>query len=91
MLNGVGVVPKYQGVGANAVLYTELVKILKSTDFAFQHADYVQVADTNIESLRDAIAIRMKWFGIRRSCPAGWASSGTGGSCSPPIGDAVLT
>ena len=61
-LNGVGVIPKYQGVGANAVLYTELVKILKSADSGFQHADYVQVADTNVESLRDAVAIRMEWF-----------------------------
>jgi L-amino acid N-acyltransferase YncA len=60
--NGVGVLPKYQGMGANAVLYAELAKTFMANDFQFLHGDYVQVAETNLESLGDAIALQMEWF-----------------------------
>jgi hypothetical protein len=60
--NGVGVLPKYQGMGANAVLYTELAKTFMTNDFQFIHGDYVQVADTNLESLGDALALQMEWY-----------------------------
>jgi hypothetical protein len=54
--NGVGVIPEYQGVGANAVLYTELAKTFKDNRFRFEHGDLVQVAETNIHSLGDFAA-----------------------------------
>ncbi len=51
--NGVGLLPEYQGMGANAILYVELGKTLR--DYArFEHGDYVQVAETNLPSLGDA-------------------------------------
>jgi hypothetical protein len=60
--NGVGVLPKYQGMGANALLYTELAKTFMTKDSQFLHGDYVQVAETNLPSLGDAIAMQMEWF-----------------------------
>ena len=60
--NGVGVLPAYQGAGANAVLYTELAQTFKHSAFQFQHGDVVQVAETNMESLGDATAMNMVWY-----------------------------
>jgi GNAT superfamily N-acetyltransferase len=51
-LNGVGLLPEYQGFGANAILYTELAKTLR--EYGFKYGDYVQVAETNLASLGDA-------------------------------------
>lgn len=58
--NGAGILPKYQGVGANVVLYTELAKTV--LDFGFQHADLVQVAETNIESKGEVAAVGGEWY-----------------------------
>ena len=52
--NGVGVIPKYQGLGANAVLYSELAKTFEASGLQFEHGDYVQVAEINLQSLGDA-------------------------------------
>jgi hypothetical protein len=60
--NGVGVLPRYQGMGANAILYAELAKMFKTNNSQFKHGDYVQVADTNVESLGDAMALQMEWY-----------------------------
>ncbi len=61
--NGVGVIPRYQGVGANAVLYSELAKTFAHGKFRFQHADFVQVAENNVESLGDAASVlRLPWY-----------------------------
>ncbi len=58
--NGVGLLPEHQGVGANAVLYTELADSV--SEFGFEHADLVQVADTNIESMGEVEAVRGEWY-----------------------------
>ncbi len=51
--NGVGLLPEYQGMGANTILYVELGKTLR--DYGrFEHGDYVQVAETNLPSFGDA-------------------------------------
>lgn len=52
--NGVGVIPEYQGLGANAVLYSELAKTFEAYGSQFEHGDYVQVAEINLQSLGDA-------------------------------------
>jgi hypothetical protein len=64
--NGVGILPRYQGVGANAVLYQELVKTIRSDAFHFEHADFVQAAENNIHSLGDANAIGVSWYKTHR-------------------------
>jgi hypothetical protein len=60
--NGVGVLPKFQGFGANAVLYAELAQTFQDSAFQFRHGDVVQVAETNMESLGDATAMNMVWY-----------------------------
>ena len=61
--NGVGVTPQYQGAGANAVLYSELAKTFAHSHFRFEHADFVQVAEDNVESLGDAASVlHLPWY-----------------------------
>ena len=64
--NGVGVLPEYQGAGANAVLYTELARTFKDNRFRFEHGDLVQVAETNVESLGDFSAAAPKLYKTHR-------------------------
>jgi len=58
--NGLALLPKYQGIGANAVLYAELVKSIKS--FQFEHGDLVQVDESNTASMRDMAAMGAEWY-----------------------------
>ncbi len=58
--NGVGLLPVHQGVGANAVLYTELTKSV--SEFGFEHADLVQVAENNVESRGEVEALGGEWY-----------------------------
>lgn len=60
-LNGVGLLPQYQGVGANAILYVELAKSIDEFP-QFHHADFAQVAETNLKSLGDVTAIGVHWY-----------------------------
>ena len=50
-LNGAGVLPEYQGIGGNALLYVEMEKTLH--DFQFEHADLTQVAETAVQMRHD--------------------------------------
>jgi GNAT superfamily N-acetyltransferase len=50
-LNGVGVLPEYQGAGGNALLYVEMEKTLH--DFQYEHADLTQVAETAVQMRHD--------------------------------------
>jgi hypothetical protein len=59
-LNGMGLIAEHRGVGANAVLYTELAKSVK--DFGFDHADVVQVEEQNTKSLAEMAAIGVEWY-----------------------------
>jgi hypothetical protein len=58
--NGVGLLPEHQGVGANAVLYAELAKSVQAFDF--EHADLVQVAENNVESMGEVEALDAEWY-----------------------------
>jgi ribosomal protein S18 acetylase RimI-like enzyme len=44
VINGAGILPEYQRLGGNALLYYELERTAKSRDFS--HADLTQVAET---------------------------------------------
>lgn len=59
-INGMGLLPKYQGVGANAVLYVELADTLEQSQFV--HGDFAQVAETNLKSMGDVSAIGVHWY-----------------------------
>jgi len=58
--NGTGLLPGHRGVGANAVLYTEMANTVKH--YGFEHADIVQVEEKNIKSLGDMKAIGVEWY-----------------------------
>jgi len=60
LVNGVGLLPKYQGLGANAVLYTEMVKTLETRPVEL--CDVAYVAETNQKSMRDMEALGVKWY-----------------------------
>ncbi len=57
--NGTGLLPGHRGVGANAVLYTEMARTIQK--FGFKHADVVQIEEQNIKSMGDMSAIGVQW------------------------------
>lgn len=58
--NGTGLLQGHRGVGANAVLYTEMARSIR--EFGFDHADVVQVEERNIKSMGDMTAIGVRWY-----------------------------
>ncbi len=64
ILNGVGVLPEYQGRGANAVMYTELARMI--TDSQYWHADLVQVGTENTRSMNDQLTFGAEWVKTHR-------------------------
>ncbi|GAB4547466.1 MAG: hypothetical protein Kow0063_42120 [Anaerolineae bacterium] len=50
-LNGMAVIPRYQGLGANLVLYSEMVKTLQTGRFT--DADLVQARDNNAKMIAE--------------------------------------
>jgi hypothetical protein len=50
-LNGAGVLPEYQGIGGNALLYVEMEKTMHN--YHFEHADLTQVAETAVQMRHD--------------------------------------
>jgi hypothetical protein len=57
-MNGMGVVPEYQGFGGPAVMYAELFNTLQD-DEHFEHAEVIQISEFNPKSLNE-----MKQFGV---------------------------
>ena len=64
-VNGVGVLPEYQGMGVNAILYTEIKKSIE--DFGFEHIDVVQVNEENFQSRSDMENMGIRWYKKHRS------------------------
>jgi hypothetical protein len=64
-INGVGVLPAYQGMGVNAILYTEIQKSVQQ--FGFEHVDVVQVGEENFESRSDMENMGIRWYKSHRS------------------------
>ena len=58
-INGVGLLPGHRGVGANAVLYSEMAETLRN--ISFDHADIVQIEEGNVKSQGDMRAIGVEW------------------------------
>ena len=58
-INGLGMLPRYQGMGGNAILYTELDKTVKQS--RFEHIDVVQVDEANFKSRSDMETIGVQW------------------------------
>ncbi|MCD6303310.1 MAG: hypothetical protein J7M15_07310 [Anaerolineae bacterium] len=62
--NGVGILPPYQGSGANAVMYAELTRTLLQGDYTTGEA--VQVEERNLKSLGDMKALGVCWQKVHR-------------------------
>ncbi len=63
-LNGVGVLPEYQGRGGNALLYYEMSKTIK--EFGFIHAEQTQMADTATQVRKDMIKVGAEIYKAHR-------------------------
>ena len=59
-VNGLGIIPEYQGLGANTVLYTELAKTIKA--FGFEHIETVLIGEENYRSFSDNEALGVTWY-----------------------------
>lgn len=66
VINGLGVLPEYRGLGVNAVLYTALTRALKY-EIGFRRAEVVQVSESNAASSRDMAALGVHWYKRHRS------------------------
>ncbi len=53
--NGAGILPQYQGLGANAVLYYEMYKTVRERGFL--HADLVQINEQNMKMVQELEAL----------------------------------
>ncbi|MBN1429712.1 MAG: GNAT family N-acetyltransferase [Anaerolineae bacterium] len=51
-MNGIGILPEYQGMGGPALLYAELYKTLKD-NHQYEHVDWVQVSENNPRILNE--------------------------------------
>jgi hypothetical protein len=60
-----GLLPDYQGLGGNAVLYAELAQTLLSS--GYDYAEFVQVDEHNFKSLREVNALEVIWNKTHRS------------------------
>jgi hypothetical protein len=64
-VNGVGLLPAVQGLGANVMLYTELWRAAQP--FGFEIADVVEVDEHNARSRADMEAIGVQWHKMHRT------------------------
>lgn len=63
-LNGMGILPKYQGLGANAIMYVEMARTLKEGGFEF--ADLVQVEEKNEKMQAELKALGARFYKTHR-------------------------
>jgi GNAT superfamily N-acetyltransferase len=54
-LNGVGMLPEYQGRGGNALMYAVMERVVK--DYGFEHAEQTQMADSAVQVRQDMVTI----------------------------------
>jgi hypothetical protein len=60
LINGLGILPDYQGTGANFLLYAEIERAIRAYP-KFKHLEMVQIQETtakmlsNVETLRGRI------------------------------------
>jgi hypothetical protein len=57
-LDGVGILPEYQGFGGNALMYAEIEKTIN--DFGFEHAEETQMAETAVQVRKDMASLGVK-------------------------------
>ncbi len=60
-LNGMGIVPEYQGMGGTAVMYAELYHATMNFP-RFTHGEAVQISEFNAKSLNEMPKFGAKWY-----------------------------
>jgi GNAT superfamily N-acetyltransferase len=65
IVNGAGLLPEYQGTGANVLLYTELARTIK--EYGFEYADLAQVNEVNRKSMGDMETVGVNWYKRHRA------------------------
>ncbi len=65
LINGLGVLPDFQGLGANAVLYAELEKTLREHP-EFKHLEMVQIQETTVRMLSNVKTLMGRTYKIHR-------------------------
>ena len=60
-VNGLGILPEYQGMGANAILYTALGDTIQSKG-QFEHCDTVFIGEENYNSFSDNVTMGVEWY-----------------------------
>ena len=61
-INGLGVLPEYQGMGANAIMYMALGDTVKGEYQQFKHADTVFIGEENFKSFSDNVTLGVSWY-----------------------------
>ena len=64
-INGVGLLPEFQGLGGNALLYSELDNVIHST--RIKKAEIVQVDERNLRSKSDMESMGVRFSKIHRT------------------------
>ena len=59
--NGVGILPEYQGLGGNAIIYEELEKALHENR-RFVNAELTQVAETAVQMRKDLLNLGVQFY-----------------------------
>ena len=59
--NGVGILPEYQGLGGNAIMYAELEKAMHA-DTQFVHSELTQVAETAEQMRKDLKNLGVQFY-----------------------------
>ena len=59
--NGVGILPEYQGLGGNAIMYAELEKSMHQNT-QFIHSELTQVAETAEQMRKDLLNLGVKFY-----------------------------
>lgn len=58
--NGIGILPQYQGLGANALIYSEIDNTLRARPH-LERLEYVQVDERNFKSKSDMQTLGVNW------------------------------
>jgi len=59
--NGVGILPEYQGLGGNAIMYDELEKAMHANT-QFVHSELTQVAETARQMRKDLASLGVRFY-----------------------------
>lgn len=59
--NGIGILPEYQGLGGNAILFTHLDRTMRQKA-QFKHCELTQVAETAVQMRKDLQNLGVKFY-----------------------------